>query len=190
MRSPGSDRSVTETFSTGRTAALPFLPTLLSAAVIAGLSFLCQEPSREAGMRERPQVSPAPSMTLTEPATTGALAEVPVPAATAFARAFPDPSPSLAATADEAAARPAPVRTATRRTRRNTTLARGAAPKPAAEPAAEQRSLANSEPGPDLPTGALPFAPTASAVWSAARSLGTGAVNLGSAVVDLVPSLR
>ena len=172
--------------STGRTSLVPFLPTLVTAFAIGGLSLLCREPAAQ------PPIAPAPSMTM---------AVVPVSAPTRDAREWPV-SLLLAQLPPPVMTEPAPasVRVANRRscaagrceTRR--ALAARSAPattpaRPSPEPVLARRDAPEPERAGTLPDDALPFISAADRVWDAARTLGGRVTTIGSSVSDVLPNL-
>lgn len=200
-----------EALSTTRGAVLPFLPTLVTALVVAAASLLCRPPSA-------PEVPPAPSMTTQAGADgfhhAGAATAVSVPAVVAFARLQPPALQAEAAIETDNAARPAtrPARLATAAGRRPCTGGRcesrrpdavrsaAGAARPAAETSAPLPFAPVAEPDTDegLPDDALPFAPTAVSWAETVRTVGariggrvgSEAASLGGSVVDLIACAR
>lgn len=178
----------------GSGMALPLLPTLVVAVIVAAASFLCSEPARVSS--EAPAIAAAVAESpAAQPASVDAAANF-VPAALAF-RQFP----FVVEARSEAPQRRAAPRVAARTTIRRPDIARAdaihAAPAimkagPAAPPPVETAS----EDAP-LPAIALPFAPAISALGRAGSFIGAQgtvagarAVALGDAVVGLVGGLR
>lgn len=189
--------------ATGRTAMVPFLPTLVTALAIGGLSLLCREPAAPPPQDLSPgssAIAPAASMTMA--------AEVRTPPSGPVRETVEWPASLLLSQLPPPAmveAPPAPMRGAARRpcaglrceTRR--TLAARPAPaatpaRPSPDPALAQRDV----PGPDrtgalppdaLPEDTLPFVPVADRVWDAARGLGNRVVAMSASVSDALPSL-
>ncbi|AWN43931.1 hypothetical protein [Methylobacterium durans] len=190
-------------------AALPFLPTLVTALAIAALSLVCREPSQTAPTPERAQVSSAQisaAASAVEPAFVPVIDDfafhppaeaaetVRPPAALAFAQVYclVPAEPRLAA-----ATRPGRVAAAPRRApcsacgeagprRSEAPPASRAAETPAVEPETQEDAF--------LPRLALPFAPAMRvvdrAVDRAAGYVRTGASALGGSVSVLVDRLR
>lgn len=197
--------------ASGRGSVLSVLPTLVTALVIAGASFLCREPS--------PVSAPAPAKTAVHAESSAPAAGFgagsmrtpapgdtsPVPAALAFGLAFPlstetEPLPAVAALQPprialaHSARRCAGARCDEAHAGRRPDAARGAATAvPRVHEAAETRTAsrpARIEPEEDdaLPDLALPFAPTAAVITRAARTIGGAGAALGVSVVDLFAS--
>ena len=194
-------------------ASLPFLPTLVTALVLAGASFLCREPAQD---KPVPPVASVEKVVLIDPHAfpepAASPAEPRPPAALAFAQAYP----MLPAEPRAMASRPAP-RIAAMPPRRPPCLRCEATPRRpepalAARPAELKATEASRfEPvtaelvppelgGPEtveaaaedtlLPDLALPFAPATRAAGRAADFLRTGATALGGSVAVLVDRLR
>lgn len=178
--------------STNRALAVPFLPTLATAVVIASLSLLCRQPSApepaadpvvvsgasvtSADMFQRPVEAP-------DPATV-------IPAAITFGQLYPLTPPDGASAASRQS--PARLAAATRRGAKRGEAVRSAAipartqPEPAPLPFRE----ADDRGGEGLPESALPFAPTAAMVVDTVRALGSDATALGGSVMGSVALMR
>ncbi|KAB1071796.1 hypothetical protein [Methylobacterium planeticum] len=187
---------------------LPFLPTLVTALVVAGASFLCREPAQDRPAQDRPAPAVEQVLVIDPQAYPEPAAPPPgprAPAALAFAQAYP----LLPAEPRATASRPAP-RIAAMPPRRPPCLRCEATPRrpepvlaarpaeakaweKAVEPASPDQAEAEAEES-LLPDLALPFAPTlapaARAAGRAADLVRTGAAALGGSVSVLVDRLR
>lgn len=203
--SSGLSRPDPGAFSADRALALPFLPTLFTAVVIAGLSLLCRQPADA----ELPQPAAITSASLTPsmsagahpPAEPGSAAAIPAtiafgqlypltPEAPALAQAVRPNAPRVASSAKRGCAAGRCEAKKPDTTRSATLPQRPETPPPLPFVARDDEDA--------LPTGALPFVPAAASVVDTVRSfgkeaaaLGTDAAALGgSVIVDTVAFLR
>lgn len=199
----GTRRPELAALSNARPAVVPFLPTLLAALAVAGLSVLS---------RPAPAPGPAPAVpevvAAASPASPGGdgfhtAAEAapliaPLPAATAFARVYPlaaDPVRAVAGPAHPprprlaAGRRPCGAGRCAEAARTASTAARARPEAPPVMPP-PLREAAGSDPADGLPEGALPFASQAQAVIDAARALRSGTAMLEGPVLGSLVGLR
>ncbi len=171
-------------------AALPFLPTLVTALALGGFGLLCRAPTQ-------PQAVPAPptefaTRMIEAPTTTGSIAIAPLPGVEAFGRQFPLSTAEAAAPLPPRASRVATV------AKHRCASGRCEPPRPAAAQPSEPSAARATTPWtpqrrPDesedaMPYEALPFAPTAAAMLDGVRNLGNRALTLGGSVAALIAS--
>lgn len=197
--SSGLSRLEPEAFSPNRTLALPFLPTLFTALVIAGLSLLCRQPA-EAELPEPTAITAAglPTSAVADTFASAnaadAAAAAPIPATIAFGQLYPltpaspllgqnvKPAPHVASAAKRGCA-------GGRCEAKRTDTVRSAANPPRPEAPLPLPFVAREDED-NLPTGALPFVPTAASVIDTVRALGDEAKALGGSVLGTVALLR